>query len=269
MDFTATPLLRSTPHNMDESKLTHITVSMLSSFIISFHSFRIDNLLQTIRFLESNHPDVVAHSELILLCQDQISPIKSSFANTQTVCMHLPNMQKCKAINHGAKLAAANKIILLDSDRILPPGYFLKVLTTLQPKTVVSARTTHRLTRMATDQEINEVPFKLEPRKHTNIFSGNASFYVSDYWAAGGMNEKYIGYGWEDDDMSQRMLHSRANFVYREEIEIHLHHHRDSYGTGDQKIMYLNNGIRFHSEWNLPIEAHLREELNDYTKDLI
>lgn len=244
---------------------------MLASFLISFHSFRLDNLLQTIRLLERNDPEVVAHSELILLCQDQISQIKSNFNNTQTICMHLPNMQKCKAINHGATIACSDKLVILDSDRIMPHGYYLDVLQGLKPRTVVSARITHRLTRMATDQEIidNTVPFTLEPRKPTNIFSGNASLHTVDFWEAGGMNEKYIGYGWEDDDMSHRMTKMGAKFIYREEIETHLYHGRHTYGSGDQKRMYFDNGIRFHNEWNVPMTPHLQEELNNYTKDLL
>ena len=101
------------------------------------------------------------------------------------------------------------------------------------------------------------------------IFSGNAALYKEDYWIAGGMNEQSIGYGWEDNDISQRLLSKNIRFIFREETELHLHHPRHSYGLLEQKILYLNNGIRFHSEWKLPIEPHLQEEINNYTKNLL
>jgi N-terminal domain of galactosyltransferase len=244
---------------------------MFSSFIVYFHSYRIDNLLQTIRLLEKNHPEVVASSELILICQDRISPINSKFAKTTNISSNVPHMEKCKGINHGTRIANSDKIIVLDSDRVVPPGYYQDVLANLKPKTVVSPHITHRLTSMTTDQAIIDgtTPFKLEPRKLSNIFSGNATLYLNDYWDAGGMDESYVGYGWEDDHFSKCLLRSGVKFVFREEIEIHLYHPRDSYGTVDQKIMYLNNGIRFHNKWKLPFETHLKEDIENYTRNLI
>lgn len=244
---------------------------MFLTFLIPFHSLRIDNLLQTIRFLERNESELVKACELILLCQDQCGSVSSKFASTKTVSFKLESMQKCKMVNHGARMAVSDKIIMLDSDRVLPVGYFKSILITLTPKTVVSPRQTHRLTRMVADQSIidNCFEYKIENRKPANIFSGNAALFKEDYWAAGGMNENYVGYGWEDDDMSQHLLKAKMTFTWRPEIELHLYHPRHSYGAGDLKGLYLDNGMRFHKEWNLPMPQDFQDELYKYSANLL
>lgn len=250
---------------------------MLSSFLMYFHSYRIDNVLQTLRFMERNHPEVVADSELILLCQDRIGKIPSGFASTHTVSLNLPNMQKCKAINHGARMATADKLVLLDSDRILPSGYFRSVLFGLKLRTVVSTRITHKLREMAPDAHIIRDDFRyyINDRKPVDtpyaltVFSGNAALYTEDYWRAGGMNEDYIGYGFEDSDMSCRLKRAGVEAVLRDEVELHLYHRGDTYGEGDQKHMFLTNGLKFCRDWRVPIPPQLQQELNEYTKGLI
>ena len=120
---------------------------MLASFIIPFHSARIDNLLQTIRFLEENHKSVIASSELLLMCQDRCGQIQTQFQSTRLYNMKYDRIRKCQLLNEAIRFSEADKIVFLDSDRVLPPEYFSSVLSQLQPKTAVTTLKMWRLTR--------------------------------------------------------------------------------------------------------------------------
>jgi cellulose synthase/poly-beta-1,6-N-acetylglucosamine synthase-like glycosyltransferase len=250
---------------------------MLASFLIPFHSLRIDNVLQTIRFLKYNHNEICQESELLLLCNDRCGYIPTHFRKTSMICMKLPNMQKCKAVNEGVRRSESDVLIVLDSDRILPPGYFQDTIASLHPKTVISTHTTRRLKWMVKDQEIesDHLTYDVEKRSPLgdhfgmSVFSGNATLFKEDYWRAGGMDEEYIGYGFEDSDMSMRLRRAGVQVLYRDEVEIHLFHPRISYGKEDQKKQFLDNGIRYCRKWKIPIPGKLRKEIGQYTKELL
>lgn len=250
---------------------------MLATFLIAFHSRRIDNLSQVVRFLSLHHPDVVAESEIIFLCQDQCGVVDNDFLESKMINLKLPYMEKCKALNHGVRLAKSDKLVVLDSDRILPPGYFSDVLRNLKIGTAVTVRRTHRLHFSKGDNDIvsKNFAFNVENRSVSNepftrnLFSGNISIHKSDYWRAGGMDENYVGYGFEDNDMAMRIIQAGIIPVFRNEIEFHLFHESITYGSGDQKKMFLINGIRYCKNWDLPIPSQLQKEINDYTRNLI
>lgn len=250
---------------------------MLATFLIAFHTRRIDNLTQTVRFLERFHPEVVSQSELILLCQDRCGFVDNGFAKSRTESMQLPCMQKSKMLNHGARIAQSDKIVVLDSDRILPAGYFCDVLYSLEPLTAITTKTMRRLLIAHSDQDIldGEYKFQVEERSTSNhpymrnLFAGNVALHKADYWAAGGMDEAYEGYGFEDSDMAQRLIRRKVQGVFRPEIELHLYHESQTYGEGDQKRMFLSNGVRYCKNWNLPVPPPLQKEIDDYMRRFV
>lgn len=250
---------------------------MLASFVMSFHSRRIDNVTQVVRFLKHYHSDVIAKSEIIFLCQDQCGCIDTGFAESHMVNLRLDCMQKCKAINHGVHIAKAEKIILIDSDRILPAGYYNQVLNDLTPDKAITARITHRLLQPVGDADIFSANYSYieEHRSESNqpyarnLFAGNVAFFKSTFFSVGGMDESYIGYGFEDSDMTMKIIHSGVKPIFRPEIELHLYHEPMTYGHQDQKVLFLKNGIRYCKNWNIPIPATLQEEINEYTGRLL
>ena len=129
---------------------------MYSSFIITYHSRRLENLKQAIRFLEVNHLDVIKESELILVCQDNSPKISTQFGQTHlhnlnVSCMHLP-----KLTNFGVEQAASKNLVILESDRMLPESYFEKALNSLKNGLMITTRIMYKLTEDATDKEILE-----------------------------------------------------------------------------------------------------------------
>lgn len=241
---------------------------MLASFLIPFHSRRIDNLAQTLRFLELHDREVLDQSEVILLCHDQIGYIETGFQKTHLENMHLPNMMKPVQLNHGVKMAQSDILVVLDSDRILPPGYFQKVLGSIEEDDMVTTRFMRKLTRPAADIDIIEEKYSFydEERSISNraysrsAFSGNIVLYKKQYEKAGGMDESYVGYGFEDADMTARLTSVGVRPHYRPELELHLYHEECSYGDHDQKRMFLDNGLRFCRKWKVPYPQNLRKK---------
>lgn len=247
------------------------------SFVIPFPLARLDNVQQTLRLLHAHDPEVVEQSEIVLVCQDRCGKIDTKFAKYKLINMDLPNMQKCKLLNEAVRQTTYDTLVVLDSDRVLPKGYFKRVLATHQEDTAVTTKILYRLVRPVNDQDIIDGRFEFEEENRSvenkslmrNLFAGNIVLKKSDYWKAGGMDESYIGYGFEDHDMTNRLVKAGIKPVWLDDVELHLYHERLTYGSGDQKKMFLDNGLRYCRKWNLPIPGKLQEEIKQYTKNII
>lgn len=251
---------------------------MLSSFIIRYHTRRLDNLLQTLRFLERWHSPVIKQSEVHLLCHDRCGPIKTGFRKTYNYNMELSEMGMAKQLNFGVEKSNADIIVLLDSDRVLSEGYYERVLDKIQEKQMYSCLRMVRVTRMVADEDIIscQYPSYKEWRSMTNeslsrnIFSGNVTFLKSDFYECGCADEGYVGYGWEDHDMTKRMEKIGVKPVFVEEdLELHLWHEFFTYGTQDQKKLFVKNGVRYCRKWKVPYPPELMQEMQNYSKFII
>src|SRR6267154_2338229 len=108
---------------------------MIASFVICFHTARIDNMLQTLRFLTNDHTEVIGDCYFDGVCQDDLDKLpteqreeldalcekfhRSCLTSLNVKEMHLPHLT-----NHAIENAETDKIVVLESDRILPKGYF-------------------------------------------------------------------------------------------------------------------------------------------------
>jgi len=243
---------------------------MRASFVVKWHTRRIDNLLQFLRFLNLWHKDTIQECEAILVCHDRCSDIETGFGKTRCLNLNLPEMILSKQTNVGVEQASCEKLIVLDCDRLLPAGYFHEVIEQMHPKEMISTTNVVKLTNPSTDTEIvlgaykffNEARTISDPGTRC-IWSGNVAFHKSDYYAAGAMDEFYVGYGWEDTDMALRMLKIRVQPIMRSDLEIHLYHEGTTYGSQNQKSLFIKNGIKFCRRWNIkPYPQILAKELS-------
>ena len=251
---------------------------MEASFIITFASPRLDNLHQTIRFLRRNHSDVIKDCELITVCQDFCElPSVDGFGkhfhyDLEVECMQLP-----KLTNYGVDHCNCKKVVVLESDRILPPGYFAAVLKQLKTGVQISTKHVLKLARSYTDEEIidNKLEYTEENRTEDNqigtrnMWSGNTAFMKVDFETAGKMDEGYIGYGWADSDMTNTMKTVGIRSIFRSETELHLWHPSLTYGKGNQDQMFLENGFRFCRKWHEALPEWFRKEVAARGKTII
>jgi hypothetical protein len=266
---------------------------MKASFVIGFHTARIENLNQTLRFLKKQR--VIQECELVLVCQDTctelICPSKElrgeGWASKQHFNMEVECMQLPVLTNFGVEKASCDKIIVLESDRILPKGYFAEVIDQLEEGIQITTKDMIKFTKHFTDEEIQtgqwksglwnpsrpdeaDVDYKEEHRSNTNeiglrnMWSGNTAFMKSDFEKAGRMDESYKGYGWADSDMTYAMEAVGVKSVYRYELEFHLWHPPATYGEGDQKQMFIDNGIRFCNKWDKDKPDWFLKEIRDH-----
>lgn len=239
---------------------------MFASFIVFFHTRRWENLQQTLRFLELWHLDVIQESEIVTICQDKIDfHLLTHWKNHLHLNLNLEQMHLPKMINTGVSLAKSNNLVILESDRILPKNYFKNHLIKLQEGMQITTRKMIKLTKYFTDCDIQNDHFtfindnRVDQVGGKNMWSGNTIITKKDFDKIGGMDEFYKGYGWADNDMCEKT--KNLQFVFGEEREIHLWHEPATYGTGDQKQMFIDNGLYFCKKWNLPLPFWFKKEI--------
>ena len=197
------------------------------SFVFCTFSGRIDNLLQTLRFLERNEP--LLQKEIIVIFQDSC-PIELD--NCLVHNLNIETYQKTLMCNYGIKQASNPIVALLDSDRILPENYFYDNIQRIKRKEFITTIVLKRLVEPYDDCDILEGNYiTTDDYKSTanefrrkNLFSGNTLFYKDDYLQIGGMDEQYKGYGFADNDMTQNVISNNMIPVYLEDEELHLFH---------------------------------------------
>src|SRR5438128_2224693 len=127
----------------------------IASLVVTFHSTRLTQLEQCLRFLCKHDRNVMLNSQLILVCQDRVNEVTAhGFGAVELLNLNLPVFNKSKMVNSGVRLAKADNLILLDGDRILSAGYFWQAINRLEKGRVLSARWLYKLLAPATDQQL-------------------------------------------------------------------------------------------------------------------
>lgn len=239
------------------------------SFVIIFHPSRIENLYQTLRFLQKRENQL---QELILVCQTNCLPIKSDFKTTKQINMNLETYHKTKMTNEGVRNANQNIIALLDSDRILPHNYFENTAKQLSKNQIVSSKKLFQLTSQYSDDQIElervekYEDFRSEDNisRRKNLFSGNTLMHKDDYWSIGGYDENYIGYGYADNDMTMKAIKSGMDIKWNESKELHLFHENKIIWKNETiekktfQIMTAINGLMYHLKWRLSFDSEIQ-----------
>lgn len=245
---------------------------ILTTFVITTHSQRFENLKQTIRFLVKRESSLLTISELIVVCQDKIDYTNSDFAEFKLINLEMNHYCHPVMKNRAAAEAKGKFIVFLDGDRILPPNWFKTQLDSLKDKNmVISAHRLYRLNMPATDDQIEEnlVP-KLEDyriadmgtisqnMRHKSVFSGNAVMLKDDYLDLGGMDESFVGYGFSDTDFSYKIYKAGIKIVLTSDDELHLYHPVDIDLALFAK-MNFDNALKFCKKWKVTPSIHWKK----------
>jgi predicted glycosyltransferase involved in capsule biosynthesis len=199
------------------------------SFVFYFSSKRLENLEQTLRFLDKNED--LKNKEVILVCNDSINK-DFKIPNYKIFNLNLDSYMKPKMCNFGVDKSTCDIVALLDSDRILPNRYFEKNAKELNKKEFVSTLVLHKLLENYSDNDIElnnykyveEIKSKRFKFFKKNLFSGNTLFHKRDYLDSGGMDESFVGYGFADNDMTINVMSKRYTVRWKDDIELHLNH---------------------------------------------
>lgn len=200
--------------------------------------------------------------EVILVCNDRT---EERFDGCRLYNMELENYEKPKMCNFGVKMAKGEVVALLDSDRILPNGYFGKIEQKIKRGLFFSCDRLLQLLRPHSDEEIESggLEYELDMKsrgweiRKKNLFSGNTTFLKKDYLSVGGMDERFVGYGFADNDMTCNVMNNGMEVVWVEGDEIHLHHEKETMEGGEivgfdrYKHTSQRNLNRFLRKWGL------------------
>jgi hypothetical protein len=188
--------------------------------------------------------------------------------------MQLPHLT-----NLGMREAKSKKAIILESDRILPMGYFEETIDELELGKQITPIEMIKLEKLVTDDQIlnRDYPFHGENRStvceigRRNMWSGNTAIMVEDYWRVGGMDEEYKGYGWADNDMTLTMETNDVESIWKNIAapEIHLWHTSAGYGKIDETTFFIKNGIKFCKKWKKPMPLWLIKKIQDNTNLMV
>lgn len=238
------------------------------SFVVYFHSSRIENLKQTIRFLKKR--ENIPNSEFILVCQDNCL---EQFNDSTLINLNLDTYYKTKMCNIGVEKSKNNLIALLDSDRILPHGYFTSVIKKIKPRQFVSTWKMYKLNKKYTDEQIEQNDIeKIEDFKSTtnevlckNLFAGNTVFYKKDYLDSGGMDERFVGYGFADTDMTRNIMLKNYQVIWNKSEEIHLNHDSRVFLQREEttpEIFTAHNAIVYYNKWKIAMKQDVKNFIN-------
>ena len=226
---------------------------------------RMPNMRQTLKFLCERNKNLVEKSELILVCQDdKVNIFNYPFNNIKNYNLSLPIYNKPKMVNLGVSKAKADAIVILDSDRILPEGYFERALSKLDHQCCVSTLPLFKIKHDVNDFDLENRNFSIisDMRSSTNemhyknMFSGNTMMRRNDYVE---MDESFVGYGYNDTDATKQLESLGYKFIWLNEEELHLHHILEKPFNEFIKSNVMN-GIRYCIKWGLEPTGKLLKE---------
>lgn len=227
------------------------------SFVIYASKHRLDNLLQTIRFLNKRERKI--DKEIIVVYQDDGPQIDG----VTKYDMDLDTYRKPLMCNFGVKKCSGELVALLDSDRILPENYFYNASKLMKRRYMITTNCILNLDKFYSDVDINKRRYKGKKEyrssenilRRKNLFSGNTLFFKSDYEFVGGMDERYVGYGYTDNDITRSAKLKGIKDVYLNFEELHLYHPRTIIYGGeifsDFQIISAINSIKYSIKWRM------------------
>lgn len=247
---------------------------MKITFVICLHSTRIENLKQTIRLLEKKEPNLIG-SELIINFHDSYDEdLISSVFNIKKNNLNLEIYNKPFMCNYGVNKASNEIVCILDSDRILPYNYFYQLVFNMKENDFITTKFIKECVKDETDEDLINGNFicNLEERSvenkinHKSLFSGNVVFFKKNYIAIGGMDETFIGYSFNDNDITQKVMSNKnLNCIFLNQYEIHLYHEKNFYFksrcfTKEEKELHcVTNMLKFCNKWNIEINERYKE----------
>jgi len=233
------------------------------SFIIGHRGKeRLPHLLLTLQSIASQRK--VSH-ECIVVEQSSTPEIKDSLPEwVQYLYAPLPSpdmpYSRSRAFNVGARHARGKLLILHDNDLLVPQDYAICHLENMRKKYEVInlKRFIFYLTRSSTDKILRTklLNHDTPPAYVLQNAEGGGSLVITRdaYFAIGGFDEGFIGWGGEDNELWERAL-TRSVLLYGFLPMIHLWH-----APSQDKLIPICSSVEyFQSRMAIPVENRINE----------
>jgi len=235
----------------------------LASVVIPFSQTRLNNLEQILRFFKKE--EIAKDCEFLLVCQNSCDKPKINNLNIKLIQINSNEYCRAKMCNKGVSASQSEIIILLDSDRILPTNYFSKNCSSVSSNQCISTQNLWQITHPVTDEDIIIGNYSvLQDTKSTSnemhkkgMFSGNTVMHKNTYVKLGGMDESFVGYGYQDIDFAKTAISHGLEMIFHNDKELHLHHSKIPPEEVRKSTVW--NGIKYCKKWQLTPEPLLIE----------
>jgi beta-1,4-galactosyltransferase 4 len=165
--------------------------------------------------------------------------------------------RRANLLNEGAKSASGNMFIFHDIDYY--PAIF-NGYASLQADVFLPVRRVHFMTNDLQPKPIEEVPGgyrHFRDEVDGNFFGAVSTFTKDAFYHINGFSPMYVGWGFEDADLRERVNHYRLK-VLRGMGEFYALDHKDS-GPPAHDEDFLNN-IRLSQIWHLHLDKGVKNQ---------
>jgi len=201
-----------------------------------------------------------------------------------------------RARNNGAMLAECDILVFIDQDIVISNGYISEIERVMRRDIFLSGypiRLTAKQSNMLTNEAIlsngyrqylNQIQIKkvrsqyrkdyfyyilcryLKLKKRgAKLRSGVLAIFRDDFYAVNGFDEKYIGWGNEDDDLGRRLYaFGKVGFNFcLKEIPLHLHHEPFHFSAQRVNQEYSNTRKKLITKNNFSCENGVKQPRPD------
>lgn len=174
------------------------------------------------------------------------------------------------------KICTFEKVLYMDSDRILPTKGLKEISQSITDNTFVFPKNLFSFkekcdidTIKDTRDDISNNMHLLKPDhriyssawdavRKKNPMSGCTGFTKNTFFKSGGLDQAFQGWGYPDTDYFEKTSRMNMKFIPLDMNELHLHH-KYEIPTRELKLMNLWNGCQFCRKWGYEIHPNLNK----------
>ncbi|MFA5405016.1 MAG: galactosyltransferase-related protein [Ignavibacteria bacterium] len=217
---------------------------------------RTRNLLEVLKHIRSVSSDV----EILVLEQDakesEIKDLISPYNVTYKLLFNPGLFNRSWGFNCSAKITEKNKLIFADNDMLIDKGCFSRGLESLDTFSIVRPfnGVSNDMTEGQTNHYVNTKITSLGNIRPITSFSGGIiMFNKSDFFKIGMFDERFEGWGGEDDEMMSNIQnHQSRGLITVTSLNspvTHLYHSRNVYDSNTQpnyskNLSFMTDGRR-------------------------
>ena len=223
--------------------------------------------------LESIKQSTIVPSEIVIVWMEketQNARVEDEELNIKQLYLEKGELPLAKARNLGFESTSYEHVVFLDVDCICSPTLLDGLLTGLRDKAITSAYARYLpyiplsglYPQIEQDALSHHKRAKLEantPLPHKKFWSLVFALRKDDFYAIGGFDEKFTGYGGEDTDFAERFNKQNFAFILINDEVLHQYHFKYSPPLNYLEAIVENANLFYQKHGYFPMYSWLKE----------